>query len=219
MLRIIGCCGFIGSGKDSVARHLVQQYNFQKLSFAGALKDAVAVIFDWPREMLEGDTRESRIWRDQVDEWWAARLNMPHLTPRWTLQHWGTEVCRVGFHTDIWSASLENKLCKSKSDVVITDCRFPNEVDQIKKNNGKTIWIKRGSLPEWYQTGVLAAQGDRQAIEILQEKKIHASEWSWLNTDFDFVIENNGSLIDLYSSVDVIINNFNSQQLSHLAST
>jgi hypothetical protein len=47
------------------------------------LKDAVAHVFGWDRTMLEGRTKEAREWREQVDPWWAERLNMPNLTPRW----------------------------------------------------------------------------------------------------------------------------------------
>jgi len=107
---IIGICGFIGSGKDTIADYLVNFHEFRRDSYAGTLKDAVAAVFNWDRELLEGRTKEARAWREQVDPWWAERLNMPDLTPRLALQLWGTEVCRKGFHDDIWIASVENKL-------------------------------------------------------------------------------------------------------------
>ena len=97
---IIGLVGLIGSGKDTVADYLVNVHGFRRESFAGTLKDAVAAVFGWDRTLLEGRTRASREWREQVDTWWAARLNMPDLTPRWVLQYWGTEVMRRGFHDD-----------------------------------------------------------------------------------------------------------------------
>jgi len=107
---IIGVCGFIGSGKDTVADYLTNFHGFRRESFANSLKDAVSMVFGWDRTMLEGRTKQAREWREQVDPWWANRLNMPNLTPRWILQYWGTEVCRQGFHDDMWIASLENKL-------------------------------------------------------------------------------------------------------------
>jgi hypothetical protein len=133
--KIISISGFIGSGKDTAAEYLINNHNFTKLSFAGSLKDAIAVVFGWDRVLLEGETLESRQWREQIDPWWAARLNMPHLTPRWILQYWGTEVCRHGFHKDIWVASLENKILKCKGNIVITDARFANELSVVKKLN------------------------------------------------------------------------------------
>ena len=129
---IIGICGLIGSGKGTVADMLEKEHSFVKVSFADSLKDVVAAVFRWPREVLEGDTEESRAWREQVDTWWANKLKMPNLTPRWILQQWGTEVCRVGFHDDIWIASIERKL-DSNINYVIPDTRFPNEIDLIKK--------------------------------------------------------------------------------------
>ena len=53
---IIGLCGLIGSGKGTVADILVDEHKFEKISFADKVKDAVSVLFDWDREMLEGET-------------------------------------------------------------------------------------------------------------------------------------------------------------------
>ena len=117
---IIGVCGFIGCGKDTVADYLVNFHEYRRESFADSLKDSVAAVFGWDRIMLEGRTKESREWREQVDKWCAERLDMPTLTPRWVLQYWGTEVCRKTFHDDIWIASIENKLRQSKDNIVIS---------------------------------------------------------------------------------------------------
>ena len=57
---LIGIVGLIGSGKDTVAERLVQKHGYIKDSFAKSLKDAVAAMFNWNREMLEGDTKSSR---------------------------------------------------------------------------------------------------------------------------------------------------------------
>jgi hypothetical protein len=144
---IIGICGLIGAGKDTIADYLVNIHQFRRESFANTLKDAVSAIFGWDRELLEGRTRQSREWREQVDPWWAERLNMPNLTPRWILQHWGTEVVRKSFHDDTWIASLENKIRKSNDDIVISDCRFPNEIAAIKRAGGLVIRVHRGPDP------------------------------------------------------------------------
>jgi hypothetical protein len=105
---ILGICGLIGAGKDTIADYLVNIHEFKRESFATTLKDAVAHVFGWDRDLLEGRTKQSRAWREQRDEWWSARLGMD-ITPRWVLQFWGTEVARRSFHDDIWIASLENK--------------------------------------------------------------------------------------------------------------
>lgn len=198
---IIGICGFIGSGKDTVANYLVEEHNYQRDSFAGALKDAVASVFGWDRQLLEGATSEAREWREQVDTWWAERLNMPELTPRWVLQYWGTEVCRQGFHDDIWIASLEHRLLQQDTDIVISDVRFPNEVEVIKKAGGKVWWVQRGSLPDWYPQGMLASNGYTDAVKQLEEQNVHISEWAWLQTVFDLVLNNNSTVNHLYSKI------------------
>jgi hypothetical protein len=202
---IVGICGFIGSGKDTVADYLVNFHEFRRESFANTLKDAVSSVFGWDRTMLEGRTKEAREWREEVDGWWAERLEMPTLTPRWVLQYWGTEVCRRGFHDDIWIASLENKLRNSKDNVVISDCRFPNEISSIKTAGGKIFWVQRGDLPEWYETALAANQGNNLAVQDLKLQKIHASETAWVGTEFDAIIDNNGSIDDLYKQIQDLV--------------
>ena len=208
---IIGICGFIGSGKDTVADYLVNNHSFRRESFANTLKDAVASVFGWDRVMLEGRTKQAREWREQVDPWWAERLNMPDLTPRLMLQLWGTEVCRRGFHDDIWIASLENKLRTSTDNVVISDCRFPNEIKSIRDAGGIIVWVKRGELPEWYDAAVSMNKGEvgNMSWAISKDKiaklGIHASETAWVGTNFDAVLDNNGSIDDLFAQVKDLV--------------
>ena len=209
---IIGICGFIGSGKDTIADYLVNFHEFRRESFANTLKDACAAVFGWDRTMLEGRTKQAREWREQVDPWWAERLNMPNLTPRWILQYWGTEVCRKGFHDDIWIASLENKLRNSKDHVVISDCRFPNEIASIKKAGGIVIRVVRGPEPDWYEAAVSMNRGQvgnmnwALSKDKIQKLGIHASETAWVGTNFDHVLDNNTTIDDLYKQVRSIIN-------------
>jgi hypothetical protein len=197
---IVGIIGFIGSGKDTAADYLVNHHDFVRESFASNLKDSVAAIFGWDRTLLEGLTEEARIWREQVDTWWASRLNMPTLTPRWVLQHWGTEVCRQGFHDDIWIASLENRLKNTNQNIVISDCRFPNELASIKNSGGILIRVSRGDDPDWYH---LALENKDLMPQVYPE--VHISEWAWIGTDFDYVVENNGSKQDLFSQIESIV--------------
>lgn len=202
---IIGICGLIGSGKDTIADYLVNFHEFRRESFANTLKDAVSSVFGWDRTMLEGRTKAAREWREEIDTWWADRLDMPTLTPRWVLQYWGTEVCRKGFHDDIWIASLENKLRNSRDHVVISDCRFPNEIASIKNAGGQIVWVRRGQLPDWYDIAIEANRGTNWAINELKILKIHASETAWIGTDFDHILDNNGTIDDLYTKTASIV--------------
>jgi hypothetical protein len=216
---IIGVCGFIGSGKDTIADYLTNFHGFRRESFANSLKDAVAHVFGWDRTMLEGRTKQAREWREQVDPWWAERLDMPNLTPRWVLQYWGTEVCRKAFHDDIWIASLENKLRNSTDDIVISDCRFPNEIKSIKNAGGMVLRVVRGAEPDWYNDAADMNAGDRcmnymLAKTRMQQLGIHASETAWVGTKFDAIMGNNGSIDELYAQVQQLI----SPELNHLVS-
>jgi hypothetical protein len=203
---IIGVCGFIGSGKDTVADYLQNFHEFRRESFASTLKDAVASVFGWDRILLEGRTKEAREWREQVDPWWAERLAMPTLTPRWVLQYWGTEVCRTGFHDDIWIASLENKLRNSQDNVVISDCRFPNEIKSLRAAGGIIICVERGVQPHWTDIADKANRGDTKAQAWLTHECIHTSETAWVGTVFDFVLYNNSDIDSLYKQIQTVIN-------------
>lgn len=206
MNKIISVSGFIGSGKDSVAEYLIAEHGFRRVSFAGSLKDAVAAIFSWDRTMLDGLTKESREWREQVDPWWAARLSIPDLTPRWVLQYWGTEVCRKAFHDDIWIAALEARLSRRSDNTVISDVRFPNEIASIKNAGGKIVWVKRGELPTWYHLAKNANSGEAPvARQMLDDLGIHVSETAWVGTKFDVVIENNGTIEELYTNIKNLV--------------
>jgi len=209
---IIGIAGFQGSGKDTIADYLQNIYGFKRDSFANTLKDAVSAVFGWDRELLEGRTTESRTWREQVDPWWAERLGMPNLTPRYVLQVWGTEVARKSFHDDTWIASLENKLRKTSNDIVISDVRFPNEIAAIKRAGGVVIRVTRGPEPEWYELAKIVNQGPerntmwRLSKNQLETYQVHASETAWIGTDFDAVIDNNGDGLDnLYAQVKRLV--------------
>lgn len=203
--QIIGICGFIGSGKDTAADYLVNFHEFRRDSFAATLKDAVAAVFGWDRELLEGRTKQAREWREQVDTWWAKRLDMPELTPRLVLQLWGTEVCRRGFHDDIWIASLEARLRNSKDNIVISDCRFPNEIKAIKNAGGIVVCVERGIQPHWVDIAVQANKGVESAAKWLTNEKIHASETAWVGTNFDYILDNNGTVDDLYKRIALIV--------------
>jgi hypothetical protein len=211
---IIGVCGLIGAGKDTVADYLVNIHQFRRESFASTLKDAVSAVFGWNRDLLEGRTRHSREWREQVDPWWAERLGMPDLTPRWVLQYWGTEVVRKSFHDDTWIASLENKLRSSQDHVVVSDCRFPNEIAAIRKHGGMCVWVKRGALPEWYDCALRenTTHEDRQwlledAGQLMPQQypNVHHSEWAWIGQTFNCEIENNSTIQELYTKVNNLL--------------
>lgn len=179
---IIGLVGFIGAGKGTVRDILVREHGYHGFAFADALKDAVATIFTWPRGLLEGDSNASRAFRERVDPWWSHKLGY-EVTPRLILQKMGTEACRHGIADNIWIAALEKRI-HGYEDVVISDCRFPNELDFVRSAGGKIVWVRRGSFPTEEELS-----------------KLHVSETAWLNEPFDHAIHNKGTLDDLRKAV------------------
>lgn len=202
---LIGLVGFAGSGKGTVADILVEKHYYKKISFADSVKDATASIFGWQRFLLEGDTEESRLFRETVDDFWSSRFNGV-VTPRKMLQMVGTEAGRDLFHKDLWLFSLEKKL-QDYENVVIADVRFPNEVDFIRNKGGYVVRIKRGPEPEWYDTA-MDISSKKEYNMSLTYPNVHISEWAWIGQNFDYVIHNEGSKNDLESNVEKILLDF-----------
>jgi len=199
---IIGICGFQSSGKDTIAEFLIKEYGFQKLSFACALKDIVSVIFGWSREKLEGLTKEDRKWREEIDPVWSRLLKIPQLSPRFVLQYFGTELFRKHWHPDIWVKVVERQLIDLQDkNIVITDCRFENEINMILRYGGKMFHVYR-DLPYWFKSYKEGRINSNENIEI---KSLHPSETSWIRTYVDYEIDNKGTKEELYSKIKNII--------------
>jgi hypothetical protein len=108
-------------------------------------------------------------------------------------------------------ASTENQLRKINEDVVISDCRFPNEIESIKKMGGIAMRVSRGPEPNWYPWAKIVTEGRNnpkynKARKKLDESGIHASEYSSVGLNYDYMIDNNGTIDDLYRQIDSIIN-------------
>ena len=198
---IIGSVGHIGSGKDTVGNIITQHTQGRRDSFAAPLKDLCASIFGWERHLLEGDTLESREFRETPDIFWTRKTGIDNFTPRLALQLMGTDVLRDHFHSDIWINSLEYRMrkVKKKDVVVITDARFTNELDLIKHLCGTIIWVQRDELPEWFETAVEANGGNVVSKRIMQSRHrdVHQSEWDWAGYPVEHIIRNTGTLDEL----------------------
>ncbi len=195
---IIGICGLIGSGKGTVGDILVKQ-GFTKVSFADKLKDGVATIFGWNRAMLEGDTDESRQWREQPDDFWTQETGR-NITPRIVLQEFGTECMRDGFDDSIWVSLLKKQMLDSPGDYVVPDVRFRNEQDMIRELGGEIWRVQRGDVPEWYGCAML---DNTTGSNLMESYDVHVSEYKWIdmNNKFNATIYNNSTLEQLKQSV------------------
>lgn len=201
---IIGLVGFAGSGKGTVADILVDSYDYCKLSFADAVKDATSTIFGWSRNLLEGDTEESRVFREKKDEFWSSKFGYD-VTPRHMLQLMGTEAGREVFHQDLWVHTLERRISYKRDwefevNFVIPDVRFPNEIESIRNMGGFIIRIRRGEEPSWYETAYKQNVNKLMMMHVLFPE-IHHSEWAWIGSGFDYEIVNDGSMTILQNDV------------------
>lgn len=213
----IGLVGFINSGKGTVGE-LLKMQGYKQASFAGVLKDTASIMFGWDRELLEGDTVESRVFRETKDEFWSEKFGYD-FSPRLALQLLGTEAGRDVFHKDLWIYALEKRI-SNKRHVVITDTRFPNEIEWIRSKGGIIVQVKRGENPEWYETALVENTTDEyneyilyDSGETMEQKypNVHFSEWAWIGQKIDYVISNDGTLKDLATSVNDLVNKFDKE--------
>lgn len=152
-------------------------------------------------------------------------------TPRMLLQEIGTNLFRDKLHPDCWiNATLSDYTpinCDNLADVleeihqlgrvvmpdwVITDLRFPNEAKAIKSKDGITIRINRPKYPhgiykigENCYTGSIGMENFDKALKKEAGIVEHESETALDDYEFDYVIENNGTIDDLIEKVKEIL--------------
>ncbi len=175
---LIGLAGKARSGKDMVGDHLNDRYDFMRYAFATTLKDVVRFIFGFNHDQIYGDLKEV------VD----PRVGK---SPRYCLQYVGTEIARACW-PEVWiwhlCSRIEPALAEG-TNVAVTDIRLKNEAQMIKDLGGYLIRVNR--------VGAQASNGVPN----------HSSETDLDNwEEWDLVIDNNGSLEELYDQVDRFIN-------------
>lgn len=207
---LIGIAGPAGSGKNTVATILQgiilgasndlikakirNNTTFNKTcplkqkSYAKKLKRVATILTGIPLSRFENQKFKKKTIN--------ADLN---ITVREFLQKLGTEAIRDNIHEDIWVNALftDYKTITVRHPVpvraagyidqeifpnwVITDVRFPNEAQAIKKRGGRLIKILRDNSN--------------------MRKHTHISENLLDSYDFEYTIENNGNLDDLIATV------------------
>jgi len=165
------------SGKDTAAKHLIMSYGFQQKAFATSLKKATYDIFKLDHGQMYGNEKED------IDPFWG-------MSPRTIMQKIGDGL-RNSICEDVWIRALERDVftCGYKK-VVITDIRYPNELEAIQRWGGYAIKLKR--------TTSVTTCGNTQ----------HASEVSLDSTpdgEWDYVLDNNGTVKELYNKLDYVL--------------
>jgi len=195
-MAIISVTGKIGSGKDTIAS-LVQTLhpagNWQVKKFAGKLKTIAELLTGVPKIHFEDQEFKKQY---MGDEW--------GMTYRDLLQKLGTEALRNGLHENVWVNALfsdykANTVTVGTSEWdfieedqfpnwVITDCRFPNELEAVKARNGITVKVVRDT-------------GNTIGTTHVSETALDDYD------DWDFVLDNNSSFEDLKFKVRSILMN------------
>ena len=117
-------------------------------------------------------------------------------TLRELMQVLGTEALRNNINNNIHVAATLGSIKKSDN-VIITDTRFENELKAVKDRDGITIRVNRPFLDHW----IKKEEWDLETKGVLP----HESETALDNAEFDYVIENDGELVDLVSKVRKIM--------------
>lgn len=137
---LIGLVGQRNSGKSTFAKYCVTEQGFIELAFATAVKKITNIVYGFPLELLAGDTPESRAQRS------VAREPYSNKTAIECMQFIGTELFRNNVGEDIWIHIVKQeieRLRKENSNVkiIVSDCRFPNEMSFIRKMGGQIILL------------------------------------------------------------------------------
>ena len=176
-MNLIGFAGYRGSGKDQAAElFLVNGYS--PLKMAGGLKIMLRALLDFrgcPHDhierMIEGDKKEEPTYY------------LGGKSPRYAMQTLGTEWGRDTLSQTLWTEAVSDHIRTMNTNTIITDVRFPNEVDLIHSLGGVVIRIKRD--------------------EVQPVGAVHASEKYIGELDVDYIVENNKTINDLYAATSV----------------
>jgi hypothetical protein len=146
---IVAMAGFKGSGKDTAAKVLIDEYGFIKIAFADALREALLVLDPIVGHLeYDGEMHEARLgYVVENNGWDYAKNTIPEV--RRLMQVFGTEVGRMLFGENVWVDIITKRfpdIASDKTRYVLTDCRFDNEVDFVRNNGGLVTWIERPGL-------------------------------------------------------------------------
>jgi hypothetical protein len=136
MPKIIALCGAKRCGKDVLAEHLVNKYNYERVAFADPLKLAVKSLFNFDDDQVGIGKDNGEGKKDIVDENWG-------ITPRSALQFFGTEIMQEkiqeilpninkSFFANTLKNNIINKMNTNEGQkFVISDLRFMHEYEAL----------------------------------------------------------------------------------------
>ena len=203
---------------------LDEQSKFEIKKFAGKLKQIGSILSGVPVEKFE-DQEFKKLnmgsdWDHELvgEDWVDLKPVLVPMTYREFLQKLGTEAMRDGLHTNVWVNALfadykgfvkewdefGNDLLVEYPNWLITDMRFPNEMEAVVEKGGLTIRVSRklkiGSEDYGY-TYVDVKQAVKDGIMAPE----HPSETALDNSTFDYEIVNDGTIKELAEKVQIIL--------------
>lgn len=178
---LIGITGTKRSGKDTIAKYLIENYKYEKYSFAEPLKKGICCFFGWDFDEVEKDEN-----KEKIDPIYG-------ISYRQACQHIGTDWAQyqLGKTFPLFKEITGRKLWVkrfiqfylsrgSQKNIVIPDIRFPHEIDAIRALGGKIIRVTRDT----------------------KLNDIHESEKHIMDLIVDHNIENNFTIEDLYENIN-----------------
>jgi type IV secretory pathway VirB4 component len=186
--KIIGICGPKGSGKDTIAEYILRnKQNYRQIAFADPIKKALMEIFSWDGSYFYTDKK------NKIDKKYG-------ISPRVAMTTLGTEwgqfiLCKKGelfketIGRKIWVYKTISEIERNKKyNYIISDVRFPHEVEEIRKHNGIIIKIEKS----------------KDKLRFIEKIFIHKSERYFDAIKADFVVNNNSSKKELFEQIDRI---------------
>lgn len=218
--NIILLSGFAGSGKDTVGQYIVEKYGYTRLSFAEKVKDVCSTIFEFDRSVLEGLTKEDRASRESPDELWSHLFDSPFSMRDSMIDI--AMILRNHYDENIWVYTVLKQIIDNQyENVVITDNRFTNEIEVLKKwlpdYNIVTVNVQRNA-PKWYKDFVKYLidnniffddyndwQSGLTVFLKQSNQKFNITEMNLIGYDFDKYIYNEYSTQELYVEIDYLM--------------
>jgi len=199
----IGIGGYLRSGKDTIADHLVEAHGFVKLNMSAPIREFLVAVN--PRIHARPSTKRQALavlfgrtvnveyvrYREFEELAGGYTEAKTHPEVRSLLQRIGYEGGRVVIGDDVWIniiAAIAEQHRKDGTPVLISGIRLDNEVELVRAAGGRLLWVDRPS-----QSTPRAKAGG------------HATEATLTAEKFDDVLVNDGTVEDLYRAGETLL--------------
>lgn len=164
-------------GKTTAARFLVSEYGYSCISFADPLKAMVGTLLTCAGHSYD----DIQAYCAEKKE---AEIPVIGASYRHLARTLGTEWGRELVSSELWVNIAEQKIIHSPRSICVDDMRFRNELDLLRGKGFKLVRITRETDRE-----------DSHASDVMLRDF----------TDWDHVIENNGTIDDFYRKIEAVL--------------